>query len=178
MRLNNWILTEGKKMSNPMIGYGINPSDIKAMKNYLISELTQENIRFSEVKDNHVTISQILGTYNKDELVRMTQHIDPKLHLYPVGLKLLRGKKVPKDFIVIEFKPADKFIRAVREISDEFKTMKFPKITPHLSLFTVRRGAVSDELIKSLDDSKPRFGRFTPNEVQLWNAKHEKEYTK
>lgn len=176
MRLNRY-LTEAKKMDNPMIGYGIDASDIAKAKEYLISELTQENIKFQEIKDKHVTISQIIGRYDKDELVRMTNAIDEKVHLYPIGLKLLRGKKTPKDFIVIEYKPAEKFMKAVKEISDEFRTMKFPKVVPHVSLFMVRRGAISDKLMESLDESAPKLKRLSPSEIQLWNAKHEKEYT-
>lgn len=170
-------INEGKKLSNPMIGYGVPESDIRSTKVYLIRELVQENIKYEEIKDNHVTISQILGIYEKDELVRMTNSIDEKVHLYPVGLRILRGKKVPKDFIVIEYKPAEKFVQAVRDISDEFKTMRFPKITPHVSLFMVKRGSISDELMKSLDESAPKLKRLSPTEIQLWNAKHEKEYS-
>lgn len=177
MRLQQFI-TEGKKLSSPMIGYGIDPFDVKKLKDYLVSELTQENIRFEEIKDNHITISQILGTWDKDELVRATHSISTKIHLYPKKLSILRGKRVPKDFIVIEFHPADKFVQAVKDMGKEFYTMKFPKIVPHTSLFMVRRGTISDELMKSIADSAPSIPRITPIDVELWNAKHEKEYTK
>lgn len=177
MRLSNYI-NEAKWLENPMIGFGIDPSAIKDVIKYIKDELLLENIKYQEINDNHLTISQILGKYDKADLVRATHSIDTKLTLHPVKIDILRGKRVPKDFIVIIYKPHSKFVQDVKGLSDEFKTMKFPDITPHISLFMVKRGAISDELMKSLSDGAPKLKAIKPTEVQLWNLKHEKEYIK
>lgn len=177
MRFGNFI-NEGKWLQNPMIGFGIKSSDISEVQKWLKSELIQENIKYQEGDENHLSIAQIHGKYEKDELVRATHSISTKLQLVPVGLDILRGKRVPKDFIVITYKPNKEFVKDVEKLGDEFDTMKFGTITPHVSLMMVKRGAISDELMKSLSESAPKLKTITPTEVQLWNIKHEKEYTK
>jgi hypothetical protein len=69
MRLKQYI-TEGKKMTDPLIGFGFNYSDIKNVVDYIESELIQENIRYQHPDDYHLTLAIIVGTYDKDELVR------------------------------------------------------------------------------------------------------------
>jgi hypothetical protein len=63
------------------------------------------------------------------------------------------------------------------EVSKEYNTIKFGKITPHISLFTVKKGIIPDSFIKSLN-SNITLKPVKPTEVQIWNAKHEKEYIK
>jgi len=176
MRLKQY-MTEGKKLENPMIGFGFNYSDIKDVVDYIESELIQNDIRYQHPDEYHLSLAQIQGTYDKDELVRTANSLKLNYKLKPVGIKILRGKRVPRDFIVIEYKPNDRFVKEFMEISKDYNTIKFSKITPHISLFTVKRGILPDSFIKSLNSSislKP----VRPTEVQIWNAKHEKEYVK
>jgi len=169
-------LNEGKKLDNPMIGLGINSSDIRDISKYVKSWLIRYDIHFEEIKDYHLTISQILGRYDKDELARKIHDIEINYTMNPIGLKILRGKRVPKDFIVIAYSPADKFMRAVKEVSSEFKTFTFPKLEPHISLFMVDQGKVTEQMMRDISKSAPGLRRIKPIDVQLWNAKHEKEY--
>jgi hypothetical protein len=176
MRLKQYI-TEGKKLTDPMIGFGFNYSDIKDVVDYIESELIQENIRYQHPDDYHLSLAIIQGTYDKDELVRTAHSLKLDYKLKPVAIRILRGARVPKDFIVIEYKPNDRFVKEFMEISKEYNTIKFGRITPHISLFTVKKGVIPDSFIKSLNANitlKP----VKPTEVQIWNAKHEKEYVK
>lgn len=170
-------LHEGKKLDNPMIGLGINPSDIRDVTKYVKSWLIRYDIPFEEVTDYHLTISQILGRYDKDELARAVHDIETDYTMNPVGLKILRGKRVPKDFIVIEYSPSNQFVQSVKDISSEFKTFQFAKgVTPHVSLFMVKQGEIDDRMMKEISGSAPTLKRVKPIDVQLWNARHEKEY--
>jgi len=177
MRLQQFILQEGKKMTDPLIGFGFNYSDIKNVVDYIESELIQENIRYQHPDDYHLTLAIIVGTYDKDELVRSANSLKLDYRLKPVAIRILRGARVPKDFIVIEYRPNDRFVKEFMELSKEYNTVKFGKITPHISLFTVKKGIIPDAFIKSLNTNitlKP----VKPTEVQIWNDKHEKEYIK
>jgi len=175
MRLKQY-LTEGKKLNNPLIGYGFNINNIKNIKDYLESELIQENIKYGQPDEYHISIAQIQGSYEKDELVRITNSLDIDFSLTPVDIKILKGKKIPKDFIVIEYKPNIKFVDTFNDISKKVKTIKFNKILPHISLLMVKRNSISKELFKSLRESMPKLKKIKTTEIQLWNVKHEKEY--
>ena len=177
MRLQQYI-NEGKKLTDPMIGFGFKYSDIKNIVDYIESELIQENIKYSIPDDYHLSLAMIQGTYDKDRLVRTANKLKLDYKLKPVGIKILRGKVVPKDFITIEYKPNDRFVNDFKNISKEYKTMKFSKIIPHISLVTVKHNSVPDGLIKSLIDNSPKLKPIIPTEVQIWNAKHQKEYIK
>ena len=176
MRLKQYII-EGKKLENPMIGFGFKYNDIKNVVDFIESELIQENIKYQHPDDYHLSLAQIQGTYDKDELVRTVHSLKLNYKLKPLNIKILRGKRVPKDFIVIEYKPNERFVKEFMDISKEYTTIKFGKIIPHISLFTVKKGIISDSFIKSLNSSIT-LKSVKPTEVQIWNIKHEKEYIK
>jgi len=169
-------ITEGKKLIDPMIGLSVKSSDVKRISKYIESWLIRYDFPYDAITDYHLTISQIIGKYNKDKLVRAMHDIKTDYTMTPVGIKILRGKRVPKDFIVIEYSPVDTFIQSIRNVSDEFKTFKFPKIMPHISLFMVKQGVIDDKLLKELVDKAPKLKKIKPISVALWNTKHEKVY--
>jgi len=175
MRLNRFI-HEGKKITNPMIGFGFKYADIKNTVEYIESKLTELNIKYQEPDDYHLSLAMLIGKYDKDELVRVTNDIKLDFKLTPVGIKVLRGKRVPKDFIVIEYKPNDKFVKDFRDIDAEYETFSFSKIIPHISLFTVNNNTISDKMMLSLKEGVPKMKKVTPTEVQIWDSKHEKVY--
>ena len=178
MRLHNYLI-EGKWMQHPMIGFGINPADLTGIKTYLKEQLIQENIRFKDLNDNHLTISQFFGQYDKADLVRATNSISTKLVFKGQRLDLFRGKRVKHDFIVASYKPNKKFVDDVEKLGDEFAgSIKWEMVIPHVSLFTVKRGTLSDKVMKSIADHAPKLKSLKPTEVQLWNQRHQKEYTK
>jgi 2'-5' RNA ligase len=178
MRFTNY-LTEAKWMSHPMIGFGVNPADIKQTMDYIERELIHDNIKWKESENHHLTISQFFGKFDKADLIRATNSIETNLVFKPIKIDIFRGKRVKKDFIVIMYKANKKYVDDVEKLSDEFEgAIQWEHVIPHVSLFTVKRGAVSDELIKSISDHAPKLKPIKPTEVQLWNAKHQKEYVK
>jgi len=179
MRLKNFILLlEGKKLKNPMIGFGFKYSDIKNIVDYVESVLKKHKIKYYHPDDYHLSLAQILGNYDKDELVRKVNSIKPNYKLNPIKLKILRGKRVPKDFIVIEYKPNYKFVQDVDNIMKDYNTVRFGKIIPHVSLFMIDHNELSEKMIKEMNESAPKLKPITPIETQIWNAKHSIEYRK
>ena len=177
MRLKQYI-NEGKKLQNPMIGFGFKYSDIKTIVDYVSSELINNNIKYTLPDDYHLSLAMISGKYSKDKIVRTTNTIKLDYKLIPVNIKLLRGKVSPKDFITIEYKPNDRFLRQFKNVSAEYKTIQFSKIIPHISLFMVSHNAVSNDLIQKIIKEAPKIKPVKPTEIQIWNNKHQKEYIK
>lgn len=175
MKLKHY-LTEKKKLENAMIGYGIDDHIINPVIKHIKSWLVRYDISFEEIKEKHLTAAQILGTYDKDMLVRLTNDIDMDYVLTPKKIKILRGQRTPKDYIVIEYSARNEFVNSVKRISNELKTFKFNKIIPHISLFVVDQNTVTDEFLEEMKNYIPSLKKIRPKEIQIWNDKHEKEY--
>ena len=170
-------LKEAKNMPTPMIGFGFDNSDIQETSNYVMRQLIEENIRYKYPDEYHLSVVLLKGRIRKDVLVRELDTMITNFRLTPVGLKILKGKVIKRDFVVIAYKPNDVFVNEVKRLQSKYPSVIFDKIIPHLSLFTVKRNVISDKLLKSISDNTP-FKRIKPKEVQIWNAKHAIEYTK
>jgi len=169
-------LDEAKNMSNTMIGFGIEPNAFKRITSYIKSWLIRYKIDYEQVKEPHFSISQIVGTYSKDELIREIHKIDSNMNFKPKDLKIFRGKNIPKDFIVLEYKPNDKFVKAFKTLKGKYEVRDFGSIKPHISLFTIEPGAMTDELFDDLKFSLPKIPTVKPVKKALWNKKFKVEY--
>jgi len=177
MRLNNFI-EESKMMKNTMVGFGVKTSNLSRLFKYIESWLVRYNIKYTQVKDPHFTIAQITGNYPKDELVREINNIQKNISFNPKRIRLFRGVNVPKDFIALEYKPNDKYVKLFKELSGEYEVREFPEIRPHISLFSVEKEGVSDIFFEDMGRSMPPLPKLKAADIELWNNKFELEYTK
>ena len=175
MKLQQYLI-EGKHLKDPMIGFGVDDSLIRPTVKHIKSWLIRYDIPYEAITDYHLTIAQILGNYEKDMLVRLTNSIDIEFTLNPLCIKILKGKLTPKDYIVIEYHPATEFVKSAIEISKELEVVKFNRVIPHISLFSIPRDALSDQMFNDMMHVIAPLKKVTPTEVQLWNSLHLKEY--
>jgi len=174
-RFESYII-ESKNMSNTMIGFGIPKSKLKQLSSYIKSWLIRYKIDYDEVKEPHFTIAQITGKYEKDELIREMHKINMDMMFKPVGLRIFRGKTIAKDFIVLEYKPNNEFVKLFKDLQSKYEVKYFGSIKPHTSLFTIKQNAMTDELFDDLDYSLPKIPNLKPINKELFNKKFEIEY--
>lgn len=177
MKFKDYI-EEGKKMKSTMIGFGINPSSFKRLYDYIESWLIRYKIDYKKETETHFTIAQIPGTYDKDDLIRKVHEISKNITFNPRGIALFRGQRVPKDFIVCEYKPNIAFIESLNKIAKDFEIFKFAAVKPHVSLFIIEQGVLSDKLFDDMKWSMPKLPKVKAKEVELWNAKFQREYVR
>lgn len=177
MRFEKYI-NEAKKLKGTMIGFGVNPSKLEEIYDYIENFLIRYNIDYTKQKNPHFSIAMIPGKYKKDELVREINKISKDIVFNPKGLSLFRGKNVKKDFITAEYKPNKYFIGVFKEISSKFETMKFEEIRPHTSLFIVEQNSITDVFFKDMEYNIPKLPKLKPSAIELWNVKYEREYIK
>jgi len=169
-------LEEAKHMSNTMIGFGVPKVKLKKISSYIKSWLIRYNIDYDEVKQPHFTIAQITGNYEKDALVREIHKIDMDITFKPKGIKIFRGKAIPKDFIVLEYRSNNEFVKLFRDIQSKYDVRYFGSIKPHTSLFTIEQNAMTDELFDDLEYSLPKLPILKPLNKELFNKKFEVEF--
>jgi len=175
MRLENYLI-EVKNMSNTMIGFGIPKIKLKKLSDYIKSWLIRYEIDYDEIFAPHFTIAQITGKYEKGVLVREIHAIDKNMTFNPVGLRIFRGKTIPKDFIVLEYKPNDDFVKLFKDLQSKYEVKYFGSIKPHTSLFTIEQNALTDEMFKEMEYSLPKLPKLKPINKELFNKKFEVEY--
>lgn len=175
MRFDNYI-REGKIMKGSMIGFGVDKSKVKRLQDYVGSWMERFKIPSEKVKNPHISIAQIPDDYDKDELTRKVQSISKGISFNPKQIHIFRG--VEKDWIVIEYKANFKFIEAFQEINADFNVKWFGAIKPHVSLYSIEKGAVDDKLWNDMLHSLPKLPKLSAKNVELWNNKFEIEFKK
>ena len=173
MRYYNYI-TEKKWLKGTMMGFPIKPGSLKRVRDYIRSWLERYKVDFDEVMNPHFSIAQIVGNYEKPELIRKMNKIKD-ISFNSKDIKIFRGVQVPKDFIVLEYKPNLTFIKSVESVARNFDIRKFEDVRPHVSLFTVEQGKITDELLKDIKYSLPKLPKLKTKEIGLWNNKFEME---
>lgn len=174
MKFYNYIL-EVKKLKGTMIGFGLNPTQLKRIYDYIESWLIKFKIDYEKVTHPHFTIAQIPGTYPKDELMRKINEFDLNIKFNPKDLTIFSGVNIKKDFIVLEYKPNIKFIEYLNSIEDKFEVRKFGAVQPHASIFTTEQGGLDGKILNDMKYSLPRLPVLRPTEIELWNNKFEIE---
>ena len=169
-------ISEVKNMSNTMIGFGIPKANLKKLSSYIKSWLIRYEIDYEEVKEPHFTIAQITGKYEKDELIREIHKIDKNMTFKPKGIKIFRGKTITKDFIVLEYKPNNEFVKIFKDLQSKYEVKYFGSIKPHTSLFIIEPNVMTDELFSDLEYSLPRIPSLRPINKELFNKKFEVEF--
>lgn len=177
MKFKDYII-EDKKLKNTMIGFGIDMNKLKKIYSYLESWLIRYKVDYIIQDMPHISIAQIPKIYSKDELVREINKISNNISFNPKRMAIFRGKRVKKDFIVLEYKPNKALIDNFKEISSRFETFKFEEIRPHVSLFIVKQGSISDDLFNDIKYNMPKLPKLEPIGVELWGGKFQKEYIK
>lgn len=159
-----------------MIGYGVDRSNFKRVSDYIRSWLDRYKIEHEEVMNPHFTIAMIPDEVNKDELVRDVQSIKSNVSFTPKSISLFEGKRTPNDYIVVEYKPNEKFFDAFWEIAKKHTVVDFGKIKPHTSLFILKKGKIPKRMWKDIKYSMPPLPKVTTKKVELWNDRHEIEF--
>ena len=175
-RLEEYLVSEAKKMDNTMIGFGINKENFKRLSTYIKSWLERYEIAYDEIKSPHFTIAQITGKYEKGVLVREIHSISKDMKFNPKDLKIFRGKTIAKDFIVLEYKPNQAFVSLFKDIQSRYEVRYFGSIKPHISLFTIEQNAMDDKLFNDMKHSLPKIPSVKPSNKELFNKKFEVEY--
>jgi len=175
MKFKNY-LNEGKIMKGSMIGFGVDKSKVRRLQDYVGSWMKRYKIPSEKVANPHISIAQIPMDYDKDELVRKVQSISKGISFNPKEIHIFRG--VEKDWIVIEYKANFKFIEAFQEINQDFHVKWFGSIKPHVSLYSIEKGAVDDKLWHEMLYSLPKLPRVKAEKVELWNSNFEIEFKK
>ena len=173
MRYYNYIV-EKKWMKGTMIGFPVK-GDLRRIRKYLKSWFIRYKVKYDEVKEPHFTIAQIPGSYKKDELIRKLNELEADISYNPKDLKIFRGVNVPKDFIVIEYKPNFDFLDSFNSVASDFDIRKFDSVRPHVSLFSVEQGRVTNEMMEDIKFSLPKLPKLKTKSVGLWNNKFEME---
>ena len=169
-------ITEKKWMKGTMLGFTIDPKDIKRISDYIESWLIRHKIKYDKPDHYHFTIAMIPEKYPKDDLVRKLnelKNLDIKFN--PKDLQLFQGLNTPKDYIVLEYKPNMKFLKSFNEVADEFEVKRFPSIRPHTSLFIIDKNSIDQDMFKDIKFSMPKLPILKSKEVGLWNNKFEME---
>jgi len=169
-------LNEAKSLKSSMIGFGIDRSKVKRLQTYVGSWLKRYKISHDPVKNPHVSIAQIPDEFDKDELVRKVNQVKKSITFNPKEIHIFRGEF--KDWIVIEYKSNMKFIDAFYEISKDYPVKWFGSIRPHVSLFSVDKGAIDDKFWHEMLYSMPPLPKISAEKVELWNSQFNIEYYK
>lgn len=159
-----------------MIGFGVNKHSFKQISDYIKSWLYRNDIKYEEIKSPHFSIAQIIGTYDKDDLVRYIYQIDDDISLNPKDIKIFRGRMVPNDFIVLEYKPHAKFVNAFKHIKSKYQVRDFGSVKPHISLFKIQPNVMSDILFADMKQGLPKMPIVKPESKELFNDKFEVEF--
>ena len=171
-------ISEAKRLKGTMIGFRVDEKKLDNIRKYIKSWLIRYKIDYEQVAKPHVSIATIPGEYEKDDLVREVHTISKNISFNPKNLSIFRGTNVKKDFITIEYKPNKELINDFKKVSSKFETIKFGEIRPHVSLFMVEQGSMTDEFFKDVRYSLPKIPKLKITGVELWNQKFEKEYVK
>ena len=177
MKFGDYI-NEAKLLKGTMIGFKVDEKRLSNIKKYIESWLVRYKIDYEKVVNPHVSIAMMPGEYEKDELVREINTISKNISFNPKGMSIFRGINVKKDFITLEYKPNKEMIENYKKISSKFETIKFDQIKPHVSLFTVEQGTMSDKFFEDVRYSLPKIPKLKVIGVELWNQKFKKEYVK
>lgn len=175
MRFKQYII-EKKWLKGTMLGFTINPNDIKRISNYIESWLKRFKIKYEKPEHYHFTIAMIPDKYPKDDLVRKLNDLkNLDIIFKPKDLQLFQGLNTPKDYIVLEYKPNMNFLKSFNEVADEFKVKRFSNIRPHTSLFIIEKNSIDQNMMKDMKFSMPKIPTLKSKEVGLWNNKFEME---
>ncbi|MFW6129854.1 MAG: hypothetical protein ACOC56_01645 [Atribacterota bacterium] len=179
MRLEQY-LVELKKIERTMIGFSVNQSKLSNVYDHIKEIMFNHHIdRYEIIDDPHISIAQIPGKVEKDKLIRAVHSISKNVEFVPKKLKILEGKRVPFDFITIEYKKNNKFINDFNKIAEEFEVIKFPGGNiPHVSLFKLNKGQVSKDFIETIEELKIKIPYLKPTKVVMYNQRFELEYKK
>lgn len=92
----------------------------------------------------HVSIAYVIGDVEQAFLTDIISEIsEDKFHINPVGIKILEGKTIDKDFITVELDSSADFEYACGLVEENCEVKKFEgKFTAHVSLFKVEKGSI------------------------------------
>lgn len=170
-------LDEAKKLSNTMIGFGLDKGQLRKIYSYIKSWLESHDISYDEVKNPHFTIAMIPNVERKDELIRKMHKISKNITFKPKSVELFQGQRVPKDFIAVEYRRNKPFMDAFFEIAKDYVVNWFPGgVKPHTSLFVLDKGQMTQEMFDEMKNGMPSLPTLKPKELELWNRKFEIEF--
>jgi hypothetical protein len=133
-----------KKLTGTMIGYSISPKSIKRVSDYITSFLDRYEIPYELNETPHISISQITGTYEKDDMVREMMKLDKTISMNIKELKIFHGPIAKKDFIALEFNNSNEFRNSVKTLNEKFPEFRsFPGgMLPHTSLVSCELNSI------------------------------------
>ena len=177
MRLKKYII-ETKKLEKTMIGFNVDDTSIKNISHLISNILLENNISYETITKPHISIAQITGKYEKDELVRIINKI-PKVSFNPKSLTKFYGPNIKKDFIVIEYRQNDKYLEIFKDIAHKFDVRLFVGgMKPHVSLFMVEEGKLTDSIFDEIKKVAKKLPKIKPRSVVLFNKKAQPEFVR
>jgi hypothetical protein len=172
----NKFLFKTKKMSKTMIGFKIDNIYFKKIENFMKNILNNKNIKYEDIKEKHITIAQITGKYDKDDLVRDVNIIKTNIIFKPKGIEIFKGINTNYDYIVLEYKTNTKFLNIYKRLSAKYNIKTFDKgPRAHISILRIERD--SNLSIKDLQQHI-KFPTVRPSSIELFNSSFEVEYEK
>lgn len=177
MRLYTY-LKEGKWMDKTMIGLSVNKNPLKPIYNHIEKIFKNKKIPYVKVEDPHITIAQLPGKHEKDQLKRELDKIGP-INFKIKELEKLYGYNIKRFFIVLLLKPNDKFIKVYNDIASRYTINKFPGgVKAHISLFSIEQGVgFNDNVFELIKETLPPLSfSIKTTHVDLYNNKFRVEY--
>lgn len=170
-----------KKLIGTMIGYSISPRSIKRVTEYITSFLDRNNIKYSLNETPHISVSQITGVYEKDEMVRAMMKLDKNISLNIKELKIFHGPIAKKDFIALEFNNSNEFRNSVKTLNEKFPEFRsFPGgMLPHTSLVSCELNSIDpyvwNDISKGFKNLK-LVKKIKTDGISLFNNKFTPEF--
>lgn len=164
---------EAFKMSKTMIGFGFDGSKFNPLINHIKKILQEEDIwGFKDLTHQgiHMSIAQITGRYEKDELKREMDKISKNVTFRPKGLELFWGPVVKRQFVVVEYRNHEYFKEVYERLADKFEVRKFKGgVRPHVSILSSKGDEISKDLWEHIRATAPRPPKVKPIAIELFN---------
>ena len=177
MRYYNY-LNEAKYLQKTMLGYHIDYNQIKSTSLYIKSFFDRYNVKYNINTNPHLTIAQMTGKYEKDEIVRTMSELPVGFTMKAKKVKMLYGQFVKKYFVTIEYNRSVEYIYAHNLIRERFKDVKtFPGgMIPHVSLFNMEEKDIDPYIWNEIDQRKINLPDISLNKIVLFNSKFLPEF--
>lgn len=141
-------------LKDAAIALDLNPADLSPIQNKLLKIFKKNNIKYSRIKNPHVSTAYLLG-YNKfADLAELIDTISNYTYEFKViGLEVLPGATTNNDYLVLQLQAPNNFYKALNHIEEESDTLKFPGgFKTHISLYSIPKNSLTEQAIKDLHD--------------------------
>lgn len=150
-------------MTDTSVGYGLSKLQIKRTFDYIKSWLIRYRIAFESINP-YLTVTNVEGDYKKDRFIKALKKIKEDEVFIPDGIFLLREDDT--DFIIIDCKPNEGFIKKLNECASNFSLVKSSDLC-YVKLFSIKAKSFDLELFDQMVYSSPALPKIRPGSVGL-----------